>query len=48
MSGKEMNNKNKIESKANLLSGKDLHKNNSVPPHSAQLENVFKKNGGIR
>lgn len=38
-----MNNKNKIESKANLLWGKDLHKNNSVPPHSAQLENVFKK-----
>tara|TARA_B100000780_G_scaffold39758_1_gene24710 strand:- start:123 stop:938 length:816 start_codon:yes stop_codon:yes gene_type:complete len=38
-----MNNKNKIESKANLLWGKDLHKNNSVSPHSVQLESVFKK-----
>ena len=38
-----MNNKNKIESKTNLLWGKDLHKNNSVSPHSPQLESVFKK-----
>ena len=38
-----MNNRHKIESKANRLWGKDLHKNNSVLAHCPQLENIFKK-----
>ena len=38
-----MNNKNKIESKANRLWGKDLHKSNSAPAHCPQLESIFKK-----
>ena len=38
-----MNNRHKVESKANRLWGKDLHKNNSAPAHCPQLENIFKK-----
>jgi len=38
-----VNNKNKIESKANRLWGKDLHKSKSAPAHCPQLESVFKK-----
>ena len=38
-----MNNRQKIESISNRLWGKDLHKDNSVPAHCIQLENIFKK-----
>ena len=43
LSGNKVNNRHKVESKANRLWGKDLHKNNSVPAHCPQLENIFKK-----
>jgi len=42
-----VNNRQKIESISNRLWGKDLHKDNSVPAHCIQLENIFKKNGEI-
>ena len=38
-----MNNRQKIESISNRLWGKDLHKDNSVPAHCIQLENIFKQ-----
>tara|TARA_B110000438_G_C15635178_1_gene572755 strand:- start:54 stop:869 length:816 start_codon:yes stop_codon:yes gene_type:complete len=41
-----MKNKNKIESKAKRLWGKDLHKNKSAPAHSPQLENIFQDEWG--
>ena len=43
LSGNKVNQRHKIESKANQIWGKDLHKNNSVPAHCSQLENIFKK-----
>ena len=43
LSGNKVNNRQKIESKSNRLWGKDLHKDNSVPAHCTQLENIFKQ-----
>ena len=44
LSGNEMKDRhNKIQSKSQLLWGKDLHQDNFVPPHSSQLEKIFKE-----